>query len=154
MTILPGQDETIILAQSKEEVIAKLVNATTPRILVQNQESPHYKFTGWVHKEKFRISLKINRPNNYVPLIIGRVDSSSSGSLLFIHYRLFPSTKMFLMFWSLFVLFAGILLSYQYKTPTHSFLAIILLGFIHWVVWSNFKIQLKITRQSLLDVLS
>ena len=42
---------------------------------------------------------------------------------------------------------------YQYRSVPYVAGAILLLGAVHWITWSNFKLQLKFTHQALLDVL-
>lgn len=127
---------------------------TTTKVLLQNQEGAQYRFSGWVQENRFRISLKISKPNNYIPLVVGKIETTSSGCLVFVSYKLFPVTKMFLIFWSLFITLAGILASYQYQSLLYAVGSLLILVIIHWVTWSNFKIQLKLTRQTLLEVLT
>ncbi len=120
---------------------------------MENQEGNNALFTGWFGENRFRISMKIIKPNNYVPLVIGKIENTSSGSLLFINYTLFPSTKMFFIFWNLFILLVGIIAGYQYENLAYPAIAFALISLIQWITWSNFKIQLRFTRQLLLRVL-
>lgn len=154
MTLLPNHHETFVLTQTQETVVFKIQNTTTSKILLQNQQGTKYRFTGWIKDDRFRISLKIDRPNNYIPLAIGRIDSTSSGCLVFVNYTLFPITKMFLVFWSLFIVIAGIVASYQYQSVLYGAVSFLLLGIIHWITRSNFKIHLKIMRKVLLEILT
>lgn len=154
MTFLPNHYETFVLTQPSLEAIQKIHKVTTTKVLLQNQEGAQYRFSGWVQENRFRVSLKISRPNNYIPLVIGKIETTSSGCLVFVTYKLFPVTRMFLVFWSLFITLAGILASYQYQSILYAGASVLILGIIHWVTWSNFKIQLKLTRQTLLEVLT
>lgn len=154
MTLLPHHYETFVLTQPAQTVVTKIASVSTSRLLLQNQEGSQYVFTGWVREDRFRISMKVNRPNNYLPLVKGKIESTSSGSLLFLNYVLFPSTKMFLLSWNLFILLIGLIASYQYGNLIYGASAVSLVVLIFWIAWSNFKIQLKLTRQLLLDVLS
>jgi hypothetical protein len=154
VTFLPNHYETFVLTQSSLETIQKIHKVTTSKVLLLNQEGAQYQFSGWVRENGFRISLKISRPNNYIPLVIGRIETTSSGCLVFATYKLFPVTKMFLIFWSLFITMAGVLTSYQYQSLVYLAVAFLILLTVHWITWSNFKIQLKLTRQTLLEVLT
>lgn len=154
MTLLPNHYETFVLTQSSLEVIKKIREVTTSKILMQNQEGPQFRFTGWVREKRFRISLKISRPNNYIPLVVGRIEATSSGCIVFINYQLFPVTRIFLIFWSLFIIFAGVMTGYQYQSVLYFIGSFILLALVHWITWANFKIQLKFTHQALLEVLT
>lgn len=153
MTLLPNHYETFILTQSSLEVIKKIREVTTSRVLFQNLEGTQFRFIGWVKENRFRVSLKISRPNNYIPLVAGRIETTSSGCIVFVTYKLFPVTNMFLVFWSLFILLAGALAGYQYQSPLYLLGSLLLLGLVHWITWSNFKIQLKFTHKALLEVL-
>jgi len=66
---------------------------------------------------------------------------------------LFPTTKMFLVFWDLFVLIASIIAGYQYQTFLYEVLGVLLIVFIQWIAWSNFNLQLKRTRELLINIL-
>lgn len=154
MTFLPYHYETFVLTQPSLEAIQKIHKVTTTKVLLQNQEGAQYRFSGWVQENRFRISLKISKPNNYIPLVVGKIETTSSGCLVFVSYKLFPVTKMFLIFWSLFITLVGILASYQYQSLLYAVGSLLILVIIHWVTWSNFKIQLKLTRQTLLEVLT
>ncbi|HCM77756.1 MAG TPA: hypothetical protein DIS90_15340 [Cytophagales bacterium] len=154
MTLLPEHYETIVLTKPALEILGKVSSVTSSKLLLQNREAPHYLFSGWIKGDHFRIAIKINRPNNYIPLVIGRVESTSSGCIVLVKYKLFPVTKMFLIFWSFFIVMIGIFTSYQYQSIIYFLFSAILLGVVHWVTWSNFKIQLKVTRQTLLEVIA
>jgi len=154
VTLLPGHYETFVLVQSLDVVMDKISKATTSRMLLQNQEANRYVFTGWSKGERFRISLKITKPNNYIPLIVGKAEATSSGCLVFVTYKLFPVTSMFLVFWSLFIALIGIVTTYQYQSYVYCIAATGIIAFTYWIVWSNFKIQLRLTRQALLKVLT
>ena len=152
MTLLPNHYETFVLTQPSLETIKKIRDATTSKTLVPGHPSGA-RFTGWVKENRFRVSLKISKPNNYIPLVTGRIEPTSTGCLVFVTYKLFPVTKMFLVFWSAFILLAGTIAGYQYRSVPYVAGAILLLGAVHWITWSNFRLQLKFTHQALLDVL-
>ncbi|MEZ4973163.1 MAG: hypothetical protein R2820_07615 [Cyclobacteriaceae bacterium] len=153
ITILPHFQETVISTQSSAYIISKIDAATSSKLLLQNQNDPSCFFTGWIREERFRISLKINRPNNYLPLVIGNVESTSNGCIIFLSYRLFPTTKLFLAFWDLFILIVCLTAGYQYQTFLYGVLGILLVVFIQWIAWSNFNLQLKRTRELLINIL-
>ncbi|MCB0486974.1 MAG: hypothetical protein KDC99_00765 [Cyclobacteriaceae bacterium] len=153
VTILPYFQETVISTQSSEYIISKIDAVTSSKLLLQNQNDPAHFFTGWVREGRFRISLKINRPNNYLPLVIGNIEPTSNGCIVFLSYTLFPTTKIFLIFWNLFVLIVCITASYQYKTFLYGALGVLLIVFIQWIAWSNFNLQLKRTRELLINIL-
>lgn len=153
VTILPHFQETVISNQSSEYITTKISAATSSKLLLQPRHDPTHLFTGWVRDGRFRISLKINRPNNYLPLVIGKVEPTSNGSIIFLSYRLFPTTKLFLIFWDLFILIVFIAVGYQYQSVLYGVVGVVLVAFIHWIAWSNFNLQLKETRELLINIL-
>lgn len=154
MTTLPQHHETFVLNKQHEDVIRVLSEKTTNKLLLQNQEGGQFKFTGWIKNDRFRISLKIHRPNSYIPLIVGKVEPTSAGCILFITYQLFPSTRMFLTFWSLLIVLVGVFAGYQYESFIYGGGGFTVVAVIHWIAWSNFRMQLKPSREALLQALS
>lgn len=111
------------------------------------------KFNGWVKEERFRISLRVHRANNYLPLVAGEIESTSGGSILFVDYRLFPTTRMMLLLWTLLLILGSLISSYQTKNVLYLAGGAAAIVLIHAIVWSNFKLQLDITRKALHDLL-
>jgi hypothetical protein len=53
----------------------------------------------------------ITHPDNFLPLIVGKIEATSKGSILFITYRMFPSTLFYLSFLCLMLLLASLFFS-------------------------------------------
>jgi hypothetical protein len=68
-------------------------------------QSDKIKFTGVIGRAGFRISRSIKKGDTFLPLLIGKMEDTPRGSIIFLEYRLFPSAIFFLAFWSL-VLFS------------------------------------------------
>lgn len=154
ISLLPSKVESYQTSHSLEEVSDRLAYVTTDKLLLQNQEADRFLFTGWVKSDHFRISLKIKRPNSFLPIARGLVEPSSGGCMVLVRYELFPSTKMFLTFWCMFALLVGLYVTFQYKQWIYAASTLLFLIVILWVAWSNFKIQLTETRDTLTKVLS
>lgn len=157
MRLLPYFQETLVLPYSGEETAMRLRKYTRP--LEKGVEYPvsverNFLFNGWVKENGFRLSRKIKYPENFLPLIIGRIESTSTGSILFIQYRLFFSSGMFLAFWSiislLFSLFFLVFhINYLYAS------VILVLGFLNYViVIKNFHLQIRSSRKALNEALN
>ncbi len=103
MNLLPYDSETLVSALSKEEVLSHLnrvtreVNYLDPRTQVKGE----VVFNGIVGQKGFRISKVVNRADTFLPLILGKVEATPRGSIIFINYRLFPGALFFLAFWSI-----------------------------------------------------
>ncbi|HMQ01128.1 MAG TPA: hypothetical protein PKC24_15210 [Cyclobacteriaceae bacterium] len=153
MNPLPAATETIVLGISAEKAQTLLFKATlNNEIEVQDYTSRKY-FIGEVGVKHFRISLKIEKPNNFIPIIKGHFESASNGSLLFLNYSLFQSTRVYLIFWSCFALVCSIVAFFVSENYGYSLIALFALGLIQWVAWGNFQIQLKKSRAKLLEVI-
>lgn len=152
ITLLPSHHETIVLPQTAEAVFNKMHGATSNKPFMQPDERS-LKFNGWVKEERFRISLRVHRANNYLPLVAGEIESTSGGSILFVDYRLFPTTRMMLLLWTLLLILGSLISSYQTKNVLYLAGGAAAIVLIHAIVWSNFKLQLDITRKALHDLL-
>ena len=151
INLLPAHDETLVLPLSSEEVCNRF-SRVTRNDFASTQDSS-ILFSGWIKEDRFRISFKINRPNNYVALINGKIEPTSSGCLVFLDYKLFPTTKLFLTFWLLFTCLFSVTIGFQYANFWYTLSGLAIAVCIYWITWSNFKIQLKITRNALLKIL-
>lgn len=136
------------MALDSNTVLRRLKAATTDKLLTQNEiRDRKILFTGYVLSDRFRVSLKITKPNNFLPLVKGTIESSSSGSIVFMTYSLFPSTKVFMIFWLLFSLVAGLLVTHQQSLYLVT-IPIVIITLILWVAWANFRIQVRLTREA------
>ncbi|HEY5824994.1 MAG TPA: hypothetical protein VIT44_11540 [Cyclobacteriaceae bacterium] len=148
--LLPAYYETLVLPIDTEEVFNRLGQTTSNEV---DREKTIY-FNGWVREDRFRISIRQRRPSNYIPVVIGEIESTSRGSIIFMRYQLLPAVRLFLTFWSLLILMGSIFVGFQYASIVYLFSGIGILAVIHLIVWSNFKLQLKPTRELILEVLS
>jgi hypothetical protein len=148
--LLPTHHETLVLPIGVEEVIMRLSETTS------NQVEPERKiyFNGWVKEDRFRISIRQRRPSNYIPIVKGDIEYTSRGSIIFMTYRLLPAVRLFLIFWTLLILSGSIFIGFQYANIVYPLSGLAILALIHLIVWSNFKLQLKLTRELILETLS
>lgn len=106
MNLFPYDSETFVSTLSKEEVLGHLnrvtqeVNFLDQRTLAKGDKV----FNGIVGKRGFRISKIVGRADTFLPLILGNVESTARGSIIFINYRLFPGALFFLGFWSIILI--------------------------------------------------
>jgi hypothetical protein len=148
ISLLPSHHETIVLPYSAETVFRKMYWATSDKPFLQPDEQ-NLKFNGWVKEHRFRISQRVHRANNYLPLVIGEIESTSSGCILFIDYKLFPTTRMLLVLWTILLVLGSLIFSYQTQNIAYLAGGFAAIALIHFVVWSNFNLQLDITRKAL-----
>lgn len=147
ISLLPAHHETIVLPHPAESMNDIIAAATSNKPFRQSDESKLF-FNGWVQENRFRLSLRGQRANHYLPLVIGHIESTSSGCILFIDYKLFPTTRLLLTLWTVLLTLGSIMASYQLKNMLYlggGGAGILLL---YAIAWSNFRLQLKPTREA------
>lgn len=94
MKFKPFEEETIVSALSQAEIITQISKYT--HAITDDRVPTTHIFNGNISKNTFRISLRVNFPQNALPLAIGKIESTSKGSIVFLKYQLFPATKVML----------------------------------------------------------
>jgi hypothetical protein len=113
MNLRPYYSETIVLAFTTDEVEFLFRDATeaSREPKVEEKKSKREKlFNGIVKNQHLSISRKIDSPENFLPIIKGSIEATTQGSILFLEYRLFFSTLLFLSFWTFICLVSGSIL--------------------------------------------
>jgi hypothetical protein len=149
LNLLPFHSETIVSALSKEEVLGHLIRVTKEVNFLDARtlQDPKIRFNGMIGQEGFRISKAVKKGDSFLPLIIGEVESTPRGSIIFLRYRLFPGTIFFLAFWSIILLaftafYFGVLGSVEKGSIC---LALALLNYALGIFF--FRRQVKISRE-------
>jgi len=124
MIIYPVTEKTIVSNLSTDEIIHQLKLVTSAPALSKKDIEPNSMFLGNVDKDEFNISLKITTPNNFIPLIKGLVDPTKQGSIVYIKYELFFSSKMFLFLWSVVGVLITLFFLFVLKNTTYAAIAI------------------------------
>jgi hypothetical protein len=148
ISILPAYHETIVLPYAATDTYKKLSTATSGKAFRQSNENS-YSFNGWVKEKRFRIALRVFRVNHFLPLVIGQIEPTASGNILFVDYKLFPATRALLTLWTILLIFGCIAGAYQSKNVLYMLGGLGLVVLIHAIAWSNFNLQLKLTREAL-----
>lgn len=99
MNWLPFGRETLVSALSKEELLERLA-AVTRRTRAEGLPELRPLFYGQVEEHGFRLSRVIEKGDNFLPLLLGKVEDTPRGSILFLRYQLFSTTRFFLWFWT------------------------------------------------------
>ena len=148
MYFLPAKDEFLIFPFSKEYALRQLSSQ-----LAQSRADKYKTFVGLVEGDRFRICKRLTRPDNFTPIMNGIIETSSKGIIILIKYRLLFSTKIFLIFWSLLLLFLALFFILQYNITLYGVIAIGM-GIINYlIVYFNFHKQVRISHDLLINVL-
>lgn len=154
MKILPRQTETVISPLQPSEINRRLDGLTASPSLRSNRNSKGMVFQGRVHNRNFILSRKISHPNNFIPLVNGRIESTSKGSIIFIKYTLFRSSLLFLSFAIGIAFLVGVIFILL-DLPTLYTITAFALGLANYLVTLlNFNRQVRITHEALLDALN
>lgn len=154
IAILPHASRTLVTILQAEEVFDRMRKVTTRQLLTQNLAPDQIRFTGVVQPERFTISRRVFRPNSFLPLVRGSIEATQSGCLIFMKAALFRSTRIYMVFWLLFVPVAGLIAARQYDSTLLLAVALAVDLAILWIAWANFKIQLRLTMEALDGVLN
>ena len=114
MQLWPAKSEMFLSPLGEKEIRRRLELAVKPvkfqsfkNKSIGEMDQEAFLFNGKVGLNRFAISQIVSRPNNFLPLIKGKVEGGESGSLVHLEFSLFPSVKYFLFFWIiLMVLFS------------------------------------------------
>ncbi|WP_373522305.1 hypothetical protein [Aquiflexum sp.] len=111
-------------------------------------------FNGNLEKDGFRISLEIERADSFIPLIKGEIESTPSGSILFLTYSLFPGSIFFLGFWTLLSVILALIFALLVGNLYLAMITLTLGIGNYWFAWSHFKRKIKISQGIFLDLLN
>ena len=153
MTLIPYKSETLVLPFRAEQVVSTIRSVTQPISLTPEKGNDQILFNGTVHPDLFRISRKIDYPQNYLPLITGKIEASSRGCIVFVKYNLFFSSFMFLSFWTLFTLLVGCFFVIHKKEYNYAAVAFGACLANYGVTILNFNKQINMSRRVLNQVL-
>jgi len=144
---LPAENETLVLPYPGEEAFQRIRRATRPLepYLPLSVQEETFRFNGVVEEDEFRISRKITRPNSFLPVITGKVAPTSKGCIVFLSYRLFSSTLLFIGFWSLLTLLIALYFFLYEKLYSYGALALALGIANYTIALLNFRKQVKIS---------
>jgi hypothetical protein len=141
--IFPSITETLVLPIDAFDVEQRISDG------IENK-----KFIGVIKRGRFSLSAHLIRPPQFQPMVRGRIESSSRGSLVFLRYELMPATKILLGFVSILLLGFTIGAAIERSAPFYPLSAIAMVFIFRAVAFTNIKIHRTPVRQNLLDILS
>lgn len=149
MLWLPVENETLVLPYSGDKVFERLRKATRPLepYLPLSVQEEDFRFNGVIEVDEFRLSRKITRPNSFLPVITGKVAPTSKGCIVFLSYRLFSSTLLFIGFWSVLTLLISLYFFLYEKLYTYGTIAVIIGVANYMIALLNFRKQVAISSQ-------
>lgn len=156
MNLTPFHSETFVSSLSKQEILGHLSKVTSEVNYLDKQTLVRkgLLFYGMVGQKGFLISKAIKRGDTFLPMVLGKVEETPRGSIVFLKYRLFPGAIFFLAFWSVILLaFSG-----YYFGVTDQFLygsiCLALAIFNYFLTLFFFQRQVKSSREIFYNLIS
>jgi len=141
--LLPAFTETLVLPLDGDEVERRIDEG------IQNR-----KFIGVVSGGTFSLSAYLIRPPQFQPVVRGRIERSSRGSMIFLRYELLPATRMLLIFVSVLLLLGAAGAVYTGVNALYALFAVGMVFVFRSVALTNIKLHRDPVRKNLLDILS
>jgi len=157
ITFVPYRQETIVSSHHAEDLARRLGSVTRAKRTedwMPAAAEDAMLFNGQVKNRRFTISRKVRRANNFLPLMRGRIEPTSIGSIVFVRYQLFLWTLSFLIFWLVVTCLMAVYFFFYEKIYSYAAISL-LLGLTNYAIaLLNFNKQVRISSQSLRDVLN
>ena len=160
MQLWPAKSEMFLSPHGQGEIIRRMELAVKPvkyqsfknRSLGEIEEEA-FLFNGKVGKSGFSISQIVSRPNNFLPLIKGKIEGGESGSLVHLEFGLFPSIKYFLFFWIILMALFSIISIVQKDDILTIIFPIIILVASYALILSRFNDAYQKSRRELMRLI-
>jgi hypothetical protein len=156
MNPFPNHSEVLVSALSKNEVEGRLSAVTKDINFLDYEErlQKGFQFNGKVEKESFRLSLVVDKPDSFLPLILGKIEATPKGCILFLQYRLFPSSAFFLGFWTVITLTLAVFFGFVSQKPIYAGLCILACIGNYYFAWNYFKRKIKLSKGIFHEILN
>lgn len=153
----PYVAETTILTRAKVSVLNDIHLSIKPsekdEYLIDGVAPSKQVFKGWVKEDSFLLSLLLGYHQQFLPIIHGRIEESSRGSIVFIQYKLISSTQFFFFIglgMCLFSAFAFVLLDSNWS---YAAFALSIIGVYYVLMMINFQRFYKQSQEQLREIL-
>jgi hypothetical protein len=158
MYLLPFRSETLVSPLSKEVVQSKLARVTRPTLEKGHKGGIDVRlgqslFNGQVGEGTFSISRVLRKGDTFLPLLSGRVEATPRGSLIFLRYSMFPSARLFLLFWTLILLALAMAYSMGLQQVGKGLVCFALSGLNYGLALFFFHRQVRRSRELFLEVI-
>ncbi|MCH6199035.1 hypothetical protein MMU07_05580 [Aquiflexum sp. LQ15W] len=156
MNPFPNHSEVLVSSFSKKEVEERLSMVTRDVNFLDYEErlQKGCKFNGKLGKDAFRLSLVVDKPDSFLPLILGKIESTPKGCILFLQYRLFPSSAFFLGFWTVVTLALAMFFGFVSQKPIYALLCLLACVGNYYFAWNYFKRKISLSKEIFHEILN
>lgn len=165
MHFIPYQSNTLVSPCTGAEIQARLEHVTQPLqdprsysmtaelTYLKKRPENHRLFRGWIKNNRFCLIQNVHHPEHFLPLILGRIETTSQGCILFIRYQI-PRGTLFIAILATVLLFSTACVFLFLQKNVGSFLLTVFFwGFSYGVMLLNFRQKVKIGQQIFESVL-
>ena len=157
MSFWPFQNRTLVLSCSADVALSRLqasvLQMDKKEYNPKTTEEDEIEFNGWFSDYNFRISKRIAHPDNFLPIVDGRIEPTSSGSILFVNFKLFFSSLLMVMVWTILSILLATFFLFVYHQIIYASIAVVV-GLVQYVVVVlNFNRQVVKTWMVLKNIL-
>jgi hypothetical protein len=151
--IFPYYRQTLVSAFSQEQILERLMEVTKEHIEA-GYLAGKYEFNGRIGDAEFQLSRMITQPNTFLPLIKGKIESTKAGSILFVTFEMFYTTKILLFIWTVIPFMIFLINLILLDGYFYALLALFFGLFNYVVTLANFHRQRRISMEILNRILS
>ncbi|MFC2124939.1 hypothetical protein ACFLU5_09025 [Bacteroidota bacterium] len=144
--------ETLVLEEACAMAIERIENNTRQKR--DDIEEGDRIFRGIVNESGFKISLDIREHVNFLPLVSGRSEDTSSGCLLFLNFQMLWGSLVMVEFWSIIAILFTLFFMFIHNEPLYGWIALILGAGNYIITLLSFNRMVKRTRSQILEVLN
>jgi hypothetical protein len=156
----PKYKEQLISKYPPTEVLRRLEITVKPvkkqsfhNQKLDGEEQELFLFNGLISGKSFSISKVVDKPDNFLPLINGKVLPFEQGSRVLVQYSLFKSVNWFFGFW-FFLLLALTLIAYIEKQAIHWLVVPVIVQLCSYIlVVARFKKGIVDSRKELIKLI-
>ncbi|HAS44184.1 MAG TPA: hypothetical protein DCS93_27140 [Microscillaceae bacterium] len=164
MKLFPCQSSVFVSGHTTDEIVHKLDMAIKPAQVKEDVMSEHwllptrsleqdYPFRGSVKEANFRIARKMSYPEYFMPMIEGKIESTSKGCILFVEYSLLKGTRFFMSIALVFTFLIGMFFLLAERNLLYFLASLSAMGVGYGVTWLSFQQKVKICRDLLEETL-
>ncbi len=152
---LPYHSETLVSSFSKEEVRDCLKKATAEVNYLDKRSMTKegVKFNGLIGESGFRISKVVDKGDTFLPLMLGEIEDTPRGSIIFLNYKLFPGAIFFLGLWSVLLVVFSVLFAWISAEFSYALFCLLAAGLNYSVSVFFFHRQVKASREVFIQLL-
>ncbi|MDN3204230.1 hypothetical protein [Algoriphagus sediminis] len=152
---LPYHSETLVSSFSKEEVRDCLKKATSEVNYLDRRSMTRegVKFNGLIAESGFKISKIVDKGDTFLPLILGELEATPRGTIIFLKFRLFPGAKFFLGLWSVLLIIFAVVFAWVSSELSYALFCLLAGVLNYFISVFFFQRQVKVSRDIFMELL-